>query len=77
MTSDPTEATRRWMLESGQPARDAVNAKQLLTTEEVREQYEVHAFAAPFAIVTRKADGKRGTLEFTHSPRVYFDFQED
>jgi hypothetical protein len=28
-------------------------------------------------LVRRKADGKTGALEFTHRPRVYFDWQED
>jgi hypothetical protein len=28
-------------------------------------------------VVKRKSDGKKGSLEFTHSPRVYFNFVED
>jgi hypothetical protein len=35
----------------------------------------VIGFAAPFVVVRRKSDGVKGTLEFTHSPRVYFDFK--
>jgi hypothetical protein len=27
-------------------------------------------------VVRRKLDGKTGTLEFTHHPRVYFSFEE-
>ena len=38
------------------------------------EDFMVQSFAAPYAIVTRKADGERGTLTFQHNPRFYFDF---
>jgi hypothetical protein len=33
-------------------------------------------FAAPYVVVRRKSDGVKGSLEFTHHPRVYFNFQE-
>jgi hypothetical protein len=49
---------------------------QRWTTDELGEQFETLGFAAPFVVVVRKSDGKRGTLEFTHSPRVYFNWQE-
>lgn len=45
-----------------------------LTTDELREQFVVESFMAPFVVVRRKSDGVRGTMEFTHSPRFYFDF---
>ena len=44
-------------------------------TDQFTEDFEVIGFAAPFVIVRRRADGVKGTLEFTHSPRLYFDFQ--
>jgi hypothetical protein len=47
------------------------------TTEELQRDYEVVGFAAPFVVVRRKADGVKGTLEFTHSPRVYFGFRPE
>jgi len=47
------------------------------TTAELTEQFTVHAFAAPYVIVTRKSDGQRGTLQFNHSPRVYFGWCPD
>jgi len=28
-------------------------------------------------IVTRKSDGVKGSMEFTHNPRVYFNFIAD
>jgi hypothetical protein len=45
------------------------------TTGELQDEFQVHSFAAPFVIVTRKADGVKGTLQFNHDPRVYFGFQ--
>lgn len=46
-------------------------------TKEVQEAFVVHAFLAPFVSVTRKSDGARGTLTFLHSPRFYFDFEQE
>jgi hypothetical protein len=45
-----------------------------MTTNEMLELYEVQGFQAPFVVVTRKSDGKRGSLEFEHYPRFYFNF---
>jgi hypothetical protein len=75
--TDPTENLRREMLATGQPARDLAQADQRWTTDEVRELFEVHSFLAPFCFVTRKSDGVKGVLEFTHSPRFYFNFIPD
>jgi hypothetical protein len=30
---------------------------------------------APLVVVKRKADGKKGSLEFQGSPRFYFNFE--
>lgn len=49
---------------------------QVWDTEELKRDYEVHAFAAPFVRVTRKRDGRPGVLLFQHEPRFYFGFQE-
>ena len=51
-------------------------AKEKWTTNEMQEAFIVHGFSAPYIAVTRKIDKKRGTLEFGHSPRVYFNFIE-
>ena len=45
-------------------------------TEQLQTEFTVEGFAAPFVVVRRKGDGQRGTLSFTHSPRIYFDFVE-
>lgn len=46
--------------------------KQEWDTDAMRAEFEVVAFSAPFVVVRRRADGVLGSLQFTHSPRVYF-----
>lgn len=77
MSHDETESVRRQMLESGQPHRDLAEAKQRWDHNEVREAFEIIGFMAPFCVAIRKSDGKKGSLEFTHHPRFYFNFVED
>jgi hypothetical protein len=45
--------------------------------DELREQFVVLGFRAPFVVVERKADGRRGSLEFQAYPRYYFNFVAD
>jgi len=47
------------------------------STEELRADYEVIGFGAPYVVVRRKATGQTGSMEFQHSPRLYFNWQED
>lgn len=76
--ADNTAAIRKEMVESGQPQADlAANTEQTWTTAELTRDFEVIGFAAPFVVVRRKSDGKKGSLEFTHSPRSYFGWKED
>lgn len=75
--TDETESFRREMLETGQPYRDLARAGQRWDTGQLRAEFEVLGFLAPFVVVRRKSDGARGCLEFTHSPRFYFNFVED
>ena len=49
----------------------------VVDTAELKENYTVQSFLAPFVIVTRKSDGAVGTMEFTHDPRYYYRFIED
>jgi hypothetical protein len=74
--TDPTEQARRELIASGQVAEDAAAAEQTWTTDELQRDFEVIGFSAPFVVVRRKSDGCKGSLEFTHSPRVYFGFTE-
>jgi hypothetical protein len=75
--TDDTEELRRALIASGQVERDLERAEQTWTTEELREQFDVIGFLAPFLAVVRKSDGVKGSLEFRHSPRVYFNFVAD
>jgi hypothetical protein len=75
---DPTAPERRRMIANGQPSADlAADIGQRWTTEELQRDFEVIGFAAPFVVVRRRSDGQRGSLEFTHSPRVYFGWRPD
>ena len=50
---------------------------QVWDSEEMRRDFEVLAFCAPWTVVKRRADGVTGSLEFQHAPRLYWGFQED
>ncbi len=79
--SDPTETARRERLleinaEPG--SREALEAQygHVYDTQQLAEHFEVLGFLAPFAVVKRKADNVKGSLEFQHGPpRLYFNFQ--
>lgn len=74
MSFDPTETVRRDMIASDQPAKDLAQAAERMDTAQMSALYSVQGFCAPFVVVTRKSDGVKGTLEFTHNPRFYFNF---
>jgi hypothetical protein len=75
---DRTEAIRKNMIETGQPAAD-LEATEGPTwdTAAMQRDFEAIGFAAPFIVVRRRSDGIKGSLEFTHSPRLYFNFVAD
>ena len=58
-------------------SRAALEAQygQVWNTEELGETFEVIGFMAPLVVVKRKSDGVKGSLEFQHNPRFYFNFQ--
>lgn len=77
--TDPTEDIRREMVAeiNAEPgSREALEAEhgQVWDTDQLREDFNVTGFGAPFVAVCRKADGVRGSLMFQHSPRFYFSF---
>lgn len=45
-------------------------------TKALEALFVAESFMAPFVMVRRRYDNKRGTLMFSHSPRFYFGFQE-
>ena len=83
MTStDPTEAARRALVaeincELAERATLETRYGRVWNTAELANEFEMLGFAAPFAVVKRKADNKVGSLMFQHHPRYYFSFQED
>lgn len=48
---------------------------EVYDTSEAQEKFDFIGFGAPFVVVVRKSDGVKGSLEFSHSPRFYFDFK--
>lgn len=85
---DTTETTRREMVQdinsqvqstdkdSERKRLEALHG-QVWDTDQVRAEFEVIGFGAPFMVVKRKSDNKKGSLEFQHNPRLYFNWQED
>lgn len=53
------------------------NYGKVWDTAELQRDFEVRGFAAPFVVVTRRADGAKGSLSFQHNPRFYFDWSAD
>jgi hypothetical protein len=78
MTDEAESIRRERMGEiNAQPgSREPLEARygQVWNTTELSEDFEVLEFAAPLVVVRRKADAKKGSLEFQHSPRFYFNF---
>ena len=78
--NDPTEVARRERLAeiNAEPgSREALEAQygQVWDTQELAQDFEVIGFLAPLVVVRRKADGRKGSLEFQHGPpRLYFSF---
>jgi hypothetical protein len=77
---DVTEPLRRERLEeinSTPGSSEALEAKygKVWTTDEVILEFEILGFLAPFAVARRRSDGQKGSLEFQHLPRFYFNFQ--
>lgn len=77
---DATEPARRQRLAeiNAQPgSREALEAQhgKVWDTDQLRDEFEAIGFMAPFVVVRRLSDGQKGSLEFQHSPRFYFNFQ--
>lgn len=80
--TDPTETIRRERLAeiNAEPgSREALESRygQVWTTQELAAEFDVIGFMAPIVVVRRKADGVKGSLEFQHNPRFYFNFVPD
>ena len=60
-------------------SREALEAQhgQVWSTDELTRDFEVLGFLAPYVVVRRRSDGRKGSLEFQHRPRFYFGFRLD
>ena len=79
---DPTESVRRQRLVeiNAEPgSREALEAQhgKVWDTDELRQEFEVIGFLAPFVVARRCSDGVKGSLEFQHNPRFFFNFQPE
>ena len=80
--TDPTEPIRRERpveINAEPGTRESLEAQygKVWTTDELSEDFEVIGFMAPLVVVRRKDAGVKGSLEFQHSPRLYWGFVED
>ena len=80
-TADPTEAPRRRRLAelnpgSGRPELESRHGR-VWSPAELARDFEVVGFMAPLVVVRRRSDGRKGSLEFQHEPRLYFNWRED
>ena len=67
--ADPTGQGRREMIAAGQPAADlAADEGRKWTTDELRAEFEVIGFAAPFVVVRRRSDGQLILRETAQTP---------
>ncbi len=85
---DETEEIRRKRMASINGAvesQDTQSERQRLEVEygqvwdiaQLSQDFEVLGFMAPYAVVKRRVDGRKGSLEFQHHPRFYFNFVLD
>jgi hypothetical protein len=82
MNTDLTEPLRRDRLvaiNAASAGRTELERRhgQVWDADELRTDFEVLGFAAPFVVVRRRQDGRLGSLEFQHEPRLYFNWKED
>jgi len=79
---DITEELRlvRLAVLNAEPAnRQALEQRhgQVWDGSELGQDFEVIGFMAPLVVARRRSAGIRGSLEFQHHPRFYFNWEED
>ena len=80
--NDTTEPIRRELTaeinsHAAQRAQMEQEYGRVWDSDELRAEFKVTGFMAPFVVVNRKVDGVKGTLMFQHSPRLYFAFSAE
>ena len=78
--NDPTETIRRNRIAEINVvpgSREDLENRygQVWDTNQLSEEFQAIGFMAPLIVVRRKSDGVKGSLEFQHSPRLYFNWQ--
>jgi hypothetical protein len=78
--NDPTETIRRNRIAEINVvpgSREDLESRygQVWDTNQLSEEFQAIGFMAPLIAVRRKSDGQKGSLEFQHSPRLYFNWQ--
>lgn len=76
---DETEQVRRQMVaeinsNAGERAELEARHGRVWDASELQRDFDVVGFMAPFVVAIRKSDGVKGSLEFQHQPRFYFNF---
>ena len=76
---DQARVERLVQINSQPGNRDALEEAygRVWDTAELAAEFEVLGFLAPFVIVRRRSDREKGSLEFQHNPRFYFNFVLD
>lgn len=82
MHHDETESIRRQEIAeiNRDPSeREILEARhgQVWDSNDLKRDFEVKGFMAPYIVVRRRSDGALGSLKFQHNPRLYFDFKAD
>lgn len=75
--TEPYRHSRVAELNAEAEERSATEEKhgQVWNTVELSDEFDMLGFSAPFVVVVRKSDNQKGSLEFQHSPRYYFNWQ--
>lgn len=55
--------------------KEGTMEEQTWTTETLQQDFKVIGFQAPYVVCIHKETGVKGSLEFQHSPRLYFNWQ--
>ncbi len=88
ITHDETEEIRRQRtvaINSAVQSQEKVSERkrleslygQVWDTGQLSEDFDVLDFIAPYVVVRRRSDARKGSLEFQHRPRFYFNFVVD
>jgi hypothetical protein len=78
--ADETEQIRKERIveiNSDEITRESLESKhgEIWDTTQLQQSFTVLGFMSPYCIVEK--NGTKGSVEFSHSPRFYFNFQAD